>query len=136
VTDAESAGRLVGVTRRAPSADEWLHADPTNVASTADRNDNRHRTTLSMTPPPFPRFPCRAQNCLIDRCPRGRDTRAVSEIVDPTPIVEERIAAELGPLREELSDATESKERKRIQREMRRQEKRIRREVLGRRALW
>jgi len=60
----------------------------------------------------------------------------VSEIVDPTPIVEERIAAELGPLRDDLSNATESRERKRIQREMRRQEKRIRREVLGPRALW
>ena len=60
----------------------------------------------------------------------------MSDIVDPTPIVEERIAAELGPLREELSNATESKECKRIQREMRRREKRIRREVPSQRALW
>jgi hypothetical protein len=60
----------------------------------------------------------------------------VSDIVDPTPIVEERIAAELGPLREELSNATESKERKRIQRELRRKERRIRRAALGPRALW
>jgi hypothetical protein len=68
--------------------------------------------------------------------PQGRDTRCVSEIVDPTPIVEERIAAEVGPLRAELSNAAEPKERKRIQREIRRREKRIRREVLGARAHW
>jgi hypothetical protein len=60
----------------------------------------------------------------------------VSEIVDPTPIVEERIAAELAPLREELSNATEPKELKRIQRAIRRREEQIRREVLGSPAHW
>jgi hypothetical protein len=60
----------------------------------------------------------------------------VSEIVDPTPIVEERIAAELGPLREKLNKATDPKERKRLQRSLRRQEERIRREVLGSPAHW
>ena len=46
------------------------------------------------------------------------------------------IAAEVGPLRAELSNAAEPNERKRIQREIRRWEKRIRREVLGARAHW
>jgi len=64
------------------------------------------------------------------------DTRDVSGIVDPTPIVEERIATELRPLREELRNATEAKDRKRIQRAIRRQEERIRREVLGSPANW
>jgi len=58
------------------------------------------------------------------------------EIVDPTPIVEERIAAEVGPLRKELTNATEPKERKEIQHEIRRQERKIRHEVLGARAHW
>jgi hypothetical protein len=60
----------------------------------------------------------------------------VSEIVDPTPIADERIAAELGPLREELSKAMDPKQRKRLQRTLRRQEARIRREVLGSPARW
>ena len=64
------------------------------------------------------------------------DTGDVSEIVDPTSIVDERIAAELGPLREELSNATDPKERKRIQRAIRRGEEQIRREVLGSPAHW
>jgi len=55
----------------------------------------------------------------------------VSEIVDPTPIIEERIATEVGPLREELLAATEPKQRKRREREIRRREERIRRQVLG-----
>jgi len=58
----------------------------------------------------------------------------VSEIVDPTPIVEERIASEVGPLRDELRAATEPKQRKRLEREIRRREERIRRQVL--RAHW
>jgi hypothetical protein len=60
----------------------------------------------------------------------------VSEIVDPSPIADERIAAELAPLREELRQATDAKDRKRIERAIRRRERQIRREVLGARAHW
>jgi len=54
----------------------------------------------------------------------------MSNIVDPTPFVQERIAADLAPLREELANATEPRERKRILRAIRRQAKQIRRDVL------
>jgi len=64
------------------------------------------------------------------------DTGDVSEIIDPTPIAEERIAAELAPLREELANATDPKERKRILRAIRRRAVQIRREVLGSPAHW
>ena len=67
---------------------------------------------------------------------RRRDTDGVGEIVDPAPIADERIAAELAPLREELRHATDPKDRKRIERLIRRQEAKIRREVLGVRAHW
>ncbi len=60
----------------------------------------------------------------------------VSEIVDPTPIADERIAVELAPLREALRSATDPKDRKRIERSIQRQEAQIRREVLGARAHW
>jgi transcription elongation GreA/GreB family factor len=60
----------------------------------------------------------------------------VSEIVDPTPIAEERIAAELGTLRDELANATDPKQRKRIERAIRRREEQIRREVVGSPAQW
>jgi hypothetical protein len=64
------------------------------------------------------------------------DSGEVSEIVDRTPIAEERIESELAPLREELANATEPKQRKRLQRAIRRREEQIRREVLGARAHW
>jgi len=60
----------------------------------------------------------------------------MSEIVDPTPIANERIAVELAPLRDELRKATEPKERKRIERMIHRREARIRRDVLGSTARW
>jgi hypothetical protein len=69
---------------------------------------------------------CRSGTRLV-----GRDNRVVSDIVDPTPIIEERIAAEVGPLREELLAATEPKQRKRLEREIRRSEERIHRQVRG-----
>ncbi len=56
--------------------------------------------------------------------------------MDPTPIAEERIADELAPLREDLANATEPRERKRILRAIRRREEQIRREVLGSPAHW
>jgi len=64
------------------------------------------------------------------------DTGDVSEVVDPTPIVEERIAVELAPLPEELTNAANPKERKRIERAIRRREELIRRQVLGSPAHW
>ena len=54
----------------------------------------------------------------------------MSNIVDQTPFVQERIAADLAPLREELANSTEPRERKRILRAIRRQAKQIRRDVL------
>jgi hypothetical protein len=60
----------------------------------------------------------------------------VSEIVDPTPIFEERLAAEVGPLREELHAATDPKQQKRLQRQIRKREANIQRPVLRSRAHW
>lgn len=60
----------------------------------------------------------------------------MTDIVDPTPMIEEQIAAQVGPLRAELAKTTDSKERKRLQREIRRRESEIRRSILGNRALW
>jgi hypothetical protein len=58
------------------------------------------------------------------------------DIVDPTPIIEERIAAEVGPLREQLANTTDPKERKKLESEIRAREQKIRLAVLGSRALW
>jgi hypothetical protein len=51
---------------------------------------------------------------------------AVSEFIDPTPLIEERIAAEVGPLREALSHTLDRNGRRRLKREIRRRERRIR----------
>lgn len=48
----------------------------------------------------------------------GRDTDPVFAFVDPTPLIGERIAAEIGPLVEALSRTTEERERRRLMREI------------------
>jgi hypothetical protein len=50
----------------------------------------------------------------------GRDTGPVFAFVDPTPLIGERIAAEIGPLVEALSQTTDVRERRRLMREIRR----------------
>jgi hypothetical protein len=59
---------------------------------------------------------CRSGTAAHD----GRDTDPVFAFVDPTPLIDERIAADIGPLVEALSHATEERERRRIMREIRR----------------
>jgi hypothetical protein len=49
-----------------------------------------------------------------------RDTRPVFAFADPTPLMGERIAAEIGPLVEELSHTTDVRERRRLMREIER----------------
>jgi hypothetical protein len=44
----------------------------------------------------------------------------VFAFVDPTPLIGERIAAEIGPLVEALSQTTDVRERRRLEREIRR----------------
>jgi hypothetical protein len=58
------------------------------------------------------------------------------DIVDPTPIIEERIEGEVGPLREQLNKTTDPKEREALERDIRRRERDIRRAILGSRAHW
>jgi len=60
----------------------------------------------------------------------------VSKIVDPIPIIEEQIAAEVGSLHEEWLSVLEPKQRKRLEREIGRREEQIRRQVLGAQANW
>jgi hypothetical protein len=50
----------------------------------------------------------------------GCDTDPVFAFVDPTPLIGERIAAEIGPLVEALSQTTDVWERRRLKREIRR----------------
>jgi hypothetical protein len=59
---------------------------------------------------------CRSGAAADDR----RDTDPVFAFVDPTPLIDERIAAEIGPLVEALSHATDVRERRRLMREIRR----------------
>jgi hypothetical protein len=50
----------------------------------------------------------------------GRDTDPVFPFVDPAPLIGERIAADIGPLVEALSQTTDVRERRRLVREIRR----------------
>jgi hypothetical protein len=50
----------------------------------------------------------------------GRDTDPVFAFVDPAPLIGERIAADIGPLVEALSQTTDVRERRRLVREIRR----------------
>jgi hypothetical protein len=54
------------------------------------------------------------------------DADPVAGIVDPGPLIEERIAAEVGPLREALNQTTDPRTRKRLEREIRRRSRRVR----------
>src|SRR5262249_44873658 len=89
-------------------------------ASRSGSTDTNHLSRSRCPPsahthPDFPaeHDPRKRQESAItaDRlAPSRRDTRDVSGIVDPTPIVAERIATELRPLREELTNAVDAKE--------------------------
>jgi hypothetical protein len=66
----------------------------------------------------------------------GRDTDRVTAFVDPTPLIEERIAAEVGPLREALNQTTDPKDRKRLEREIRRRGRQVRMTIVFAPASW
>jgi hypothetical protein len=66
----------------------------------------------------------------------GRDTDRVTAVVDPTPLIEERIAAEAGLLREALSQTSDQKDRKRLEREIRRRRHKVRMSIILAAASW
>jgi hypothetical protein len=68
--------------------------------------------------------------------PPGRDTDPVAEFVDPTPPIEERIAPEVGSLREVLTQTTDPRDRKRLERELRRPARQIRLSIIIAPASW
>jgi hypothetical protein len=48
----------------------------------------------------------------------GRDTDSVFAFVDPAPLIGDRIVAEIGPMVEALSQTTDLRERRRLEREI------------------
>jgi hypothetical protein len=78
------------------------------------------------------------QNCLIWDRMRSRGARLLpmAEFIDPTPLIDERIAAEVAPLREALSHTTDPRHRIRLERRIRRREHRVRLAVLSAPASW
>jgi hypothetical protein len=48
----------------------------------------------------------------------GRDTESMLAFVDPAPLIAERIAAEVAPLLDPLSQTTDLRERRRLEREI------------------
>jgi hypothetical protein len=60
----------------------------------------------------------------------------VTAFVDPMPLIDERIAAEVGPLREALSQTADPKVRKRLEREIRRRGRQVRTTIILAPASW
>jgi hypothetical protein len=60
----------------------------------------------------------------------------VTAFVDPTPLIEERIATEVGSLREALNQTTDPKDRKRLEREIRRRGRQVRMTIVLAPASW
>ena len=63
-------------------------------------------------------------------CSPGRDCDPVTVFVDPTPLIEERIAAEIGLLGEALSQTSDQKDRKHLEREIRRRRHKVRMSII------
>jgi hypothetical protein len=61
---------------------------------------------------------------------------SLTAFVDPTPLIEERIAAEVGPLRTALNQTTDPKDRKRLEREIRRRGRQVRMTIVLAPAAW
>jgi hypothetical protein len=74
--------------------------------------------------------PASAGHDLPSPCDRAGlwESDGVHGFVDPEPIIQERLAQELQPLRDELAQAITWKHRRRIRRRIRQSEARIRRE--------